>query len=94
MIGFEFRDTFENVRLVVKFGDACFFDLESNVFLKNSISSQPYGRGSAVAKLVNDFVSIAVQPVISMSRMQTTRAIAVGGALRYAARLPQYVATQ
>lgn len=69
MVGFEFRDMFESVKLVVEFGDACLLDLQSNIFLKNSISSQPYGRGIAEAKLVNDFVSIAVQPVIDMNRM-------------------------
>lgn len=48
---------FENFQLVVEFRDAGFFDLQGNVFLKNSTSNQPHGRRGAVAKLVNDFVS-------------------------------------
>lgn len=62
---------FENVKLVVEFGDACFFDLQSNVFSKMSVSSQPHGRGGPITKLVKDFVSIAVQPpVINMNGIQ------------------------
>lgn len=37
MVEFELRDMFESFKLVVEFRDACFFDLQSNVFLKNSI---------------------------------------------------------
>ena len=44
MVGVEFGDMVENIELVVEFGDADFFDLHSNVFLKNFVSRQPYGR--------------------------------------------------
>lgn len=37
MVEFELRDMFESVKLVVEFSDACFLDLQSNVFLKNSV---------------------------------------------------------
>lgn len=42
------------------FGDIGFFYFHCNIFAKTAISSQPYGRRSAVAKLVNDLVSTAV----------------------------------
>lgn len=69
MFGYRFRDMLENVKLVMEFGDAGFFDLQTNLFFNKDISSQPHSRGSAVAKLVDDLVSIAVQQVINMNRM-------------------------
>lgn len=60
MAGFNFSDILENVKLVVECGDAGFFDLQSNVFAMDSVSSQPHSRGSPVTKLVKDCVSIAV----------------------------------
>lgn len=37
----------------------------------------PYGRRSAVAKLVKEFVSIDIKPAINMKRMYATRVIAL-----------------
>lgn len=69
MVWFGFGDMFKSVKLVVEFGDTRFLDLSSNVFLMNSILSQPYGWGIAQAKLVNDFESIAIQHVINMNKI-------------------------
>lgn len=60
---------FENVKLVLECGVAGFFDAQSNVFLKNFISSQPHGRRSPLTKLVKDSVYIALQPFIDINGM-------------------------
>lgn len=55
----------ENAKLTEHLGEAGSIDLKSKVPLKIPISSQPQGQRSTVARLMNEFVSIAVQAVIN-----------------------------